>query len=139
MAFLNLLVGLEGGRYAAGGDMLRSAANQIMLKQSHSSVTTVWMDEVVEEPKAAMARIATFVEVEVLGEPPGSRRVDQLAERLVADEAKSFLKAAKGSHVTSASDSNRTTAHERRAALIAGLMKDPLIDEAYAMWRGVFS
>ena len=60
VAFMNIL---GGDNHLAGGDLTRSAANALSLKRAASAtpdvtpplVTTLWMDEVLQDLKAAMA------------------------------------------------------------------------------------
>ena len=158
MALLNLLAGFStpsaAGWGAAGGDALRSAANQIAIESSFShyappppeNVVTLWMDEVISELEPSMTRLAAFITRSVLNEPLPSARVAALAGQLSSDEAASFARASRGHHVTSgkglgsssAVGGNYSSAEGRREALLEELESDPLFAEAFAVYRGAF-
>ena len=154
--FASLLNLLGVSSHDAGGDLMRSAANQVTIERrqgeaaaatsappgSRARVATLWMDEVVDAPEVAMPRLAAYL-VDAVGETTpadAATLVGSLVSQLVSNEALSFKHASNGNHVTShRSVGNQTASLKRRARLVAGLEADPIFTEAFAWWRGVFA
>ena len=147
MTLLNVLKGTNSthGRQRAGGDLMRSAANQLVLKRCAGStvdgvvharprVGVMWLDEVVERTAATMEALATFL-VDAVGEsrPRTASLVASLASRLRSDVAHAYARNLNSSHIT------RGGSAIRRARLIASLEADPIFAEIFEVWRGIFT
>ena len=150
MTLLNVLKGTNStlGHQRAGGDLMRSAANQLVLKRRAGSaadgavharprVVVLWMDEAVEKTAATMEALATFL-VDAVSEsrPRRASLVTALASRLRLDEAGDYARLLNGSH---SSHITRDGSAIRRSRLVASLEADPIFAEIFELWRRIFA
>ena len=136
-AYMNLW-----GNNGQVGDMLRSAANAVALRQrgAEARVLTFSMDEMASAPETAFGQLAAIV-ADAAGRPGDSSAwVQQLADTFAEAEAAEYAKKSKTKcvlrqcHMTSGSSAS---ALARKANLTKILNNDPVLGPIFELWRRV--